>query len=80
MKKLLAAGEERLFAFSKVFRNRERGALHAPEFTMLEWYRVGAPYEALMDDCAEIIAARRRAGRCATLTLSGPGGRSLRSA
>jgi elongation factor P--(R)-beta-lysine ligase len=56
MKKLLAAGEERIFAFSRVFRNRERGALHAPEFTMLEWYRAGAAYEALMDDCAEIIA------------------------
>jgi elongation factor P--(R)-beta-lysine ligase len=56
MKKLLAAGEVRIFAFSRVFRNRERGALHAPEFTMLEWYRAGAGYEALMEDCAEIIA------------------------
>ena len=56
MKKLLAAGEQRIFALSRVFRNRERGALHAPEFTMLEWYRAGAPYEALMDDCAELIA------------------------
>jgi elongation factor P--(R)-beta-lysine ligase len=56
MKKLLAAGEERIFSLSKVFRNRERGALHAPEFTMLEWYRVQAPYETLMDDCAELIA------------------------
>src|SRR5262245_52713120 len=37
-KKLLAAGERRIFAFAPVFRNRERGALHAPEFTMLEWY------------------------------------------
>jgi lysyl-tRNA synthetase class 2 len=55
MKKLLAAGEERLFAFSRVFRNRERGALHAPEFTMLEWYRAGAPYERLMEDCAAIL-------------------------
>ena len=63
MKKLLAAGEERIFAFSRVFRNRERGALHAPEFTMLEWYRVGAPYDALMDDCADIIAiAAQEAG------------------
>jgi lysyl-tRNA synthetase class 2 len=63
MKKLLAAGESRIFAFSRVFRNRERGALHAPEFTMLEWYRAGAGYEALMDDCAEIVAiAARQAG------------------
>jgi elongation factor P--(R)-beta-lysine ligase len=63
MKKLLAAGETRIFAFSRVFRNRERGALHAPEFTMLEWYRVGEAYEALMDDCDEIVAiAAREAG------------------
>ncbi len=54
-KKLLAAGEERIFAFGPVFRNRERGALHAPEFTMLEWYRAGAPYEAVMDDCAALL-------------------------
>jgi elongation factor P--(R)-beta-lysine ligase len=63
MKKLLAAGETRIFAFSRVFRNRERGALHAPEFTMLEWYRVDEAYEALMDDCDEFIAiAAREAG------------------
>jgi elongation factor P--(R)-beta-lysine ligase len=63
MKKLLAAGEERIFALSRVFRNRERGALHAPEFTMLEWYRSGVPYERLMDDCAQIIAiAAEQAG------------------
>jgi lysyl-tRNA synthetase class 2 len=60
MKKLLAAGEERIFSFAPVYRNRERGALHAPEFTMIEWYRVGAPYSALWDDCAAMlqIAAR----------------------
>ena len=50
MKKLLAAGERRIFSFAHVWRNRERGARHSPEFTMLEWYRVGEPYEALMDD------------------------------
>jgi elongation factor P--(R)-beta-lysine ligase len=55
MKKLIAAGEERIYAFSRVFRNRERGALHAPEFTMLEWYRAAEPYQRLMDDCATIL-------------------------
>ena len=63
MKKLLAAGESRIFALARVFRNRERGALHAPEFTMLEWYRAGAPPEALMADCAALLAlAARQAG------------------
>jgi elongation factor P--(R)-beta-lysine ligase len=52
MKKLLAAGETRIAAFAHVWRNRERGALHAPEFTMLEWYRVGHDYTVLMDDLA----------------------------
>lgn len=56
MKKLLAAGEEKIFTFAPVFRNRERGPLHAPEFTMLEWYRAGAPYERLWTDCADILA------------------------
>ncbi len=55
MKKLLAAGEARIFAFAHVWRNRERGALHAPEFTMLEWYRAGAPYSDLMDDCMAFL-------------------------
>ncbi|MFN7103597.1 MAG: EF-P lysine aminoacylase EpmA [Pseudorhizobium sp.] len=55
-KKLLAAGEPRIVAFAHVYRNRERGPLHHPEFTMLEWYRTGEGYEALMDDCAELLA------------------------
>jgi lysyl-tRNA synthetase class 2 len=55
-KKLLAAGEQRIVEFAKVFRNRERGALHHPEFTMVEWYRAGAPYRALMSDCAALLA------------------------
>ncbi|WP_232831317.1 EF-P lysine aminoacylase EpmA [Pseudogemmobacter bohemicus] len=50
MKRLLAAGETRIHAFSHVWRNRERGALHEPEFTMLEWYRVGEDYTRLMED------------------------------
>jgi lysyl-tRNA synthetase class 2 len=55
MKKLLAAGETHIFALARVFRNRERGALHAPEFTMCEWYRVGAGLTALMADCAALL-------------------------
>jgi lysyl-tRNA synthetase class 2 len=63
-KKLLAAGERRIFDFARVWRNRERGPLHHPEFTLLEWYRVGAPYEALMEDCAALLAlAARTTGR-----------------
>ena len=55
MKSLLAAGEERIFTFSRVWRNREGGPRHAVEFTMLEWYRAGQGYEALMDDCAAVL-------------------------
>jgi elongation factor P--(R)-beta-lysine ligase len=55
-KKLLAAGERRIVEFARSYRNRERGALHHPEFTMLEWYRAHERYEVLMDDCATILA------------------------
>ena len=55
-KKLLAAGEQRIFDFARVFRNRERGPLHHPEFTLLEWYRAGEPYEAVMADCTALLA------------------------
>lgn len=54
-KKLLAAGETRLFDFARVFRNREQTRLHAPEFTMLEWYRAGEPYEAVIEDTLTLI-------------------------
>jgi elongation factor P--(R)-beta-lysine ligase len=59
-KKLLAAGEERLFSLSHVFRNGERGPLHHPEFTLLEWYRAGAPYQMLFEDCMGLLAAAAR--------------------
>jgi lysyl-tRNA synthetase class 2 len=63
MKRLLAAGEEKIFYLGKCWRKGESGPLHAPEFTMIEWYRAGAPYEAIMDDCIEIVrAAAREAG------------------
>jgi lysyl-tRNA synthetase class 2 len=55
-KKLLAAGEERLFTFARAFRNRERTALHHPEFTMLEWYRANETYDALMQDCWAVLS------------------------
>ncbi|MBR0828440.1 EF-P lysine aminoacylase GenX [Bradyrhizobium manausense] len=55
-KKLLAAGEPRIFELARVFRDRERGDLHLPEFTMLEWYRAGALYDAIMADCIVVIA------------------------
>ncbi|MFT3728736.1 MAG: EF-P lysine aminoacylase EpmA [Terricaulis sp.] len=54
MKKLLAAGEEKIFSLGKVWRRGEDGPLHASEFTMLEWYRAGAPYEHVMRDCVEL--------------------------
>ena len=67
MKKLLAAGETRIAAFAHVWRNRERGPLHAPEFTMLEWYRVGERYETLMTDCADLLTVSVRAAGATTL-------------
>jgi elongation factor P--(R)-beta-lysine ligase len=67
MKKLLAAGEARIFYLGKSWRRGETGPLHAPEFTMLEWYRAGAPYEAIMDDCVEIARVAARAANAAAL-------------
>jgi len=55
-KKLLAAGEERIFELARVFRDRERGDLHLPEFTMLEWYRANAGYDAVIADTIVVIA------------------------
>lgn len=61
MKKLLAAGERKLFFLGKTWRRGESGPLHAPEFTMIEWYRANAPYEEIMDDCIEIVRVAARA-------------------
>src|SRR5258707_7167682 len=55
-KKLLAASEQKIFEFARVFRDREHGDLHLSEFTMLEWYRAQATYDAVMADCVVIIA------------------------
>lgn len=61
MKRLLSAGYSRLFQISKCFRRGERGGLHLPEFTMLEWYEAGADYRDLMNRCEDLIifTARR---------------------
>jgi lysyl-tRNA synthetase class 2 len=60
MKRLLAAGEKRIFFLGKCWRRGERGPLHAEEFTMLEWYRANESYERVMQDCVELarLAAR----------------------
>ena len=70
-KKLLAAGERRIVEFAKVFRNRERGALHHPEFTLVEWYRAGESYETLMGDCVAILRDAARAAGTRQLTFRG---------
>ncbi|MGB0630777.1 MAG: EF-P lysine aminoacylase EpmA [Alphaproteobacteria bacterium] len=55
MKKLLAAGMQRIFQMARVFREGERSAKHHPEFTMLEWYRAGADWRSLADEAAEFV-------------------------
>jgi len=70
-KKLLASGERRIFEMARVWRNRERGALHHPEFTMLEWYRAEQPYAVIMADCAALLALAAEAAGAKALTYRG---------
>ena len=70
-KKLLAAGEPRIFELARVFRDRERGRTHHPEFTMLEWYRAHAPYEALMVDCTRLLELAAEAGGVRAFAFKG---------
>ncbi len=70
-KKLLSAGETRIYSFAHVYRNRERGPLHHPEFTMLEWYRVGSDYQALMQDCADLLSLAAEAAGTRLLSYRG---------
>ena len=60
-KKLLAAGEAQIYFLGPVYRNREEGPLHAPEFTMLEWYRADRPYDDVIEDCAALAATAQSA-------------------
>jgi lysyl-tRNA synthetase class 2 len=61
MKRLLAARYERLFQICHCWRSGERGSLHVPEFTILEWYRSGADYRGLMDECEALLPCIARA-------------------
>ena len=67
MKKLLAAGETKIFDFARVFRNRESGPRHASEFVMLEWYRAGEDDAALMADCEMLLCCAAKAAGAKSL-------------
>src|SRR4051795_12459232 len=60
-KKLLAAGEQKIVEFARVFRDRERGDLHLSEFTLLEWYRTNESYETVIADSLVVVAQAAQA-------------------
>ncbi len=65
MKKLLVAGLQKIYQICRVFRNCEGSSRHAPEFTMIEWYRANAGYRDIMDDCVGLM---RDVARAASVT------------
>lgn len=75
MKRLLASGYDRLFQLSRCFRKGERGRLHNPEFTLLEWYRTGADYLRMVSDTEQLVLTI--AGKLGMGTAISYGGRSI---
>jgi len=72
MKRLLAAGYPRIFQICHCWREGERGRLHVPEFSMLEWYRAGADYRDLMEDCEGLVrSAACKMGMLHSFTYQG---------
>ena len=71
MKKLLAAGLDKIFQMARVFRNEERSKHHHPEFVMLEWYRANVDYNCLMDDTIALVRACTEACEKKVLTENG---------
>jgi elongation factor P--(R)-beta-lysine ligase len=71
MKKLLVAGMPRIWQLAHAFRDGERSATHHPEFSMLEWYRVGASYRDLMTECAAVVGACQEAAGVEALSRRG---------
>ena len=61
MKRMVAAGYEKIFQICRCWREKERGSLHLPEFSLLEWYRAGGDYRSLMEECEGLIRFAARA-------------------
>jgi len=61
MKRMVAAGYEKIFQICRCWREKERGSLHLPEFSLLEWYRAGGDYRSLMEECEGLIRFAKRA-------------------
>jgi len=70
MKRLLASGLDKIFQLGPVFRKGERGALHLPEFYMVEWYRKNADYRDLMKDCEQLLIKTNKAAGNNPLSIS----------
>ncbi len=71
MKKLLVAGMPRIWQLAHVFRDGERSATHHPEFAMLEWYRAGATWRDLIEDCVGLLCACQQAAGAQALAWRG---------